>query len=53
MRKYIKNIVSKCLNCKKVKYEQQSPVGLLQKMQISEWKWEIITMNLWLELLRL
>ncbi|XP_070058137.1 uncharacterized protein [Nicotiana tomentosiformis] len=34
---------SRCLNCQQVKYEHQKPSGLLQKIDIPEWKWELIT----------
>ncbi|WMV20183.1 hypothetical protein MTR67_013568 [Solanum verrucosum] len=36
---------AKCNNCQQVKYEHQSPAGLLQRMPISEWKWEKIAMD--------
>ncbi|WMV43229.1 hypothetical protein MTR67_036614 [Solanum verrucosum] len=45
MKKDIAEFVSKCQNCQQVKYEHQRPAGLLQRMSISEWKWEIIAMN--------
>ncbi|XP_070025644.1 uncharacterized protein [Nicotiana sylvestris] len=32
-------------NVDQVKYEHQKPGGLLQKIEISEWKWERITMD--------
>ncbi|WMV58523.1 hypothetical protein MTR67_051908, partial [Solanum verrucosum] len=45
MKKDIAEFVAKCQNCQQVKYEHQSPVGLLQIMPILEWKWEIIAMD--------
>ena len=35
----------RCLTCQKVKVEHQKPSGLLQPLEISEWKWEHITMD--------
>ncbi|GJY25662.1 putative reverse transcriptase domain-containing protein [Tanacetum coccineum] len=37
--------VSKCLTCLKVKAEHQRPSGLLQQLEIPEWKWEGIAMD--------
>ena len=37
--------VSKCLTCQKVKAEHQKPSGLLQPLEIPEWKWEQIAMD--------
>jgi len=37
--------VARCLNCQQVKYKHQRPGGLLQQMDILEWKWERITMD--------
>ena len=43
--KDILEFLLKCQNCQQVKYEQQRPAGLLQRMSILEWKWEIIDMD--------
>nr|GEV35446.1 hypothetical protein [Tanacetum cinerariifolium] len=45
MKKDIAMYVSKCLTCSKVKAEHQKPSGLLQHLEIPEWKWENITMD--------
>ncbi|GJX58939.1 putative reverse transcriptase domain-containing protein [Tanacetum coccineum] len=45
MKKDIATYVSKCLTCSKVKAEHQKPSGLLQHLEIPEWKWENITMD--------
>ncbi|GJT12794.1 retrovirus-related pol polyprotein from transposon TNT 1-94 [Tanacetum coccineum] len=45
MKKDIAMYVSKCLTCSKVKTEHQKPLGLLQQLEIPEWKWENITMD--------
>ena len=38
MKIEIANWVSKCLTCQKVKAEHQRPIGLLQPLEIPEWK---------------
>jgi len=38
MKKDIVEYVARCLNCQQVKYEHQWPGGLLQKLEIPEWK---------------
>ncbi|GKA63026.1 putative reverse transcriptase domain-containing protein [Tanacetum coccineum] len=45
MKNDIALYVSKCLTCSKVKAEHQRPPGLLQQLEILEWKWENITMD--------
>nr|GEX75817.1 hypothetical protein [Tanacetum cinerariifolium] len=45
MKKDIAMYVSKCLTCSKVKAEHQKPSGLLQQLEIPEWKWENIIMD--------
>nr|GEV47726.1 putative reverse transcriptase domain-containing protein [Tanacetum cinerariifolium] len=45
MKRDIAIYVSKCLTCSKVKAEHQRPSGLLQQPEISEWKWDKITMD--------
>ncbi|WMV26528.1 hypothetical protein MTR67_019913 [Solanum verrucosum] len=45
MKKDIVEFVAKCKNCQQVKYEHQRPAGLLQRMSIPEWKWEMIAMD--------
>ncbi|GJU02878.1 putative reverse transcriptase domain-containing protein [Tanacetum coccineum] len=52
MKKDIALHVSKCLTCSKVKAEHQKPSGLLQQPEIPEWKWENITMDFIMKLLR-
>ncbi|KAJ9564698.1 hypothetical protein OSB04_000664 [Centaurea solstitialis] len=36
----------KCLTCLRVKAEHQKPHGKLQSLEIPEWKWEHVTMDL-------
>jgi len=45
MKKDIGVFVSHCLTCQQVKAEHQRPAGLLQQIEIPEWKWERITMD--------
>ena len=34
-----------CLTCQQVKAEHQKPAGLLQPLEVAEWKWEHVTMD--------
>ncbi|GKB96031.1 reverse transcriptase domain-containing protein, partial [Tanacetum coccineum] len=46
MKANIATYVSKCLTCAKVKaLEHQRPSGLLVQPDITQWKWENITMD--------
>ena len=45
MKKEIAQSVQTCLICQQVKTKHQKPFGLLQPLEIPEWKWENITMN--------
>lgn len=40
MKADIANFVSQCLTFQQVKREHKKPLGLLQPLMISEWKWE-------------
>ncbi|GKC37748.1 putative reverse transcriptase domain-containing protein [Tanacetum coccineum] len=46
MKRDIAMYVSMCLTCAKVKAEHQRPSSLLQQLEIPEWKWDKITMDL-------
>ena len=35
----------RCLTCQQVKAEHQKPAGLLQPLEVVEWKWEHVTMD--------
>nr|GEX17925.1 putative ribonuclease H-like domain-containing protein [Tanacetum cinerariifolium] len=52
MKRDIAIYVSKCLTCAKVKVKHQRPSGLLQQLEVPEWKWDNITMDLITKLLR-
>ncbi|KAL0401907.1 UNVERIFIED_CONTAM: hypothetical protein Slati_4220600 [Sesamum latifolium] len=45
MKRDVADFVARCLNCQKVKAEHQRPGGWLQPLEISELKWEHITMD--------
>ena len=45
MKRDIGEFVAKCLTCQQVKIEHQRPAGVLQPLQIPEWKWEHINMD--------
>ncbi|KAH0743021.1 hypothetical protein KY290_032665 [Solanum tuberosum] len=45
MRRDIADFVSRCLCCQQVKAEHLRPGGEFQRLPISEWKWERITMD--------
>jgi hypothetical protein len=45
MKRDVADFVSKCLVCQQVKAEHQKPAGLLQPVEIPEWKWEGIAMD--------
>ena len=43
MKKHVADFVPRCLTCQQVKVEHQRPTGLLQPLEVAEWKWEQIT----------
>lgn len=45
MKRSVVDYVSHCLTCQQVKAEHQRPAGLLQQMEILEWKWERVIMD--------
>jgi hypothetical protein len=45
MKRAIAKYVALCDNYQRVKAEHQRPTGLLQPLQIPEWKWEQISMD--------
>nr|GEW48077.1 hypothetical protein [Tanacetum cinerariifolium] len=45
MKADITTYVSQCLTCAKVKAKHLKPSGLLQQLEIPEWKWENVTMD--------
>ena len=45
LKKEIVEYIARCMECQKVKAEHRQPVGLLQPLPISKWKWEVVTMD--------
>ena len=45
MKRHVGDFVRRCLTCQQVKAEHQKPTGLLQPLEVVEWKWEHITMD--------
>ena len=46
MKRHVGDFVRRCLTCQQVKAEHQKPAGLLQPLEVAEWKWEHVTMDL-------
>ena len=45
MKNHVGDFVRRCLTCQQVKVEHQRPGGLLQPLEVVEWKWEHVTMD--------
>ena len=45
MKQHVGDFVRWCLTCQQVKAKHQKPVGLLQPLEVDEWKWEHVTMD--------
>ena len=45
MKREIVEHVAICDSCQRTKAEHQKPAGLLQPLQIPQWKWEEIRMD--------
>jgi len=45
MKREVAQYVAKCLVCQKAKIERQKPTGMLQSLDIPEWRWDSITMD--------
>jgi hypothetical protein len=45
MKVDVSKYVAACEVCQRVKAEHKRPIGLLKPLEISEWKWEHITMD--------
>ena len=39
MKRHVRDFVPRCLTCQQVKAEHQKPAGLLQPLEVAEWKW--------------
>jgi hypothetical protein len=45
MKKEVVDFIANCLECQKVKAKHRHPIGFLQQFPISEWKWEVVAMD--------
>ena len=45
MKRHVGYFVRRCLTCQQVKDEHQKSAGLLQPLEVAEWKWEHVTMD--------
>ena len=45
MKRHVGDFVRRCLTCQQFKAEHQKPAGLLQPLEVAEWKWEHVTMD--------
>ena len=45
MKREIAEYVAICDSCQRIKVEHQRPTGLLQPLQIPQWKWDEIGMD--------
>ena len=45
MKRHVGDFVRRCLTCQQVKAEHQKPAGLLQPLEVAEWKWEHVMMD--------
>jgi hypothetical protein len=45
MKREVAQFVYACLTCQKSKVEHQKPAGLMQPLEIPEWKWDSISMD--------
>ena len=52
MKREVADFVARCLVCQQVKAKYQKSSGKLQSLNISKWKWDKITMDLVIGLLR-
>ena len=45
MKQQVEYFVCRCLTCQQVKAKHQRHVGLLQPLEVAEWKWEHVMMD--------
>ena len=45
MKRHVGDFVRRCFTCQQVKAEHQKPAGLLQPLEVAEWKWKHNTMD--------
>ena len=44
-KRHVGDFVRRCLTCQHIKAEHQKLTGLLQPLEVAEWKWEHVTMD--------
>ena len=45
MKRHVGDFFRRCLTCQQVKAKNQKLAGLLQPLEVVEWKWEHVTMD--------
>ena len=45
IKQQVGDFVRRCFTCQQVKVEHQRSAGLLQALEVVEWKWEHVTMD--------
>ena len=45
MKKHVEDFIRRCLTCQLIKVDHHRLKGLLQPLEVAEWKWEHITMD--------
>ena len=45
MKRHVGDFIRRCLTCQQVNAEYQKPAGLLQPLEVAEWKWEHVMMD--------
>ena len=45
MKQQVRDFVCRCLTCQQVMAEHQRTAGLIQLLEVAEWKWDHITMD--------
>ena len=45
MKRHVEDFVRRCLTCQQVKVEHQKTAGLLQPLEVAEWKRKHVTMD--------
>ena len=45
MKRHVGDFIRRCPTCQQVKAEHQKLAGLLQPLEVVEWKWEHVTMD--------
>jgi len=46
IKQEVANYVARCLACQRIKIERQRLAGLLQPLDVPEWKWALVSMDI-------